>query len=369
MRSVHRDVSPENILVGTDGYPRVLDFGVARAVGKQSTTQDGAVKGKIAYMAPEQILGDPLDQRTDVFSASAVLWQALTGHRLWQADNFVELAHKVLNAQIEAPSKVAADAPKKLDAIVLRGLEREVDRRWRTAGAMAEALEAAGGLATHREVGLWVRRLGTGPLRELAAKVAKLDNKALTSRATVKAGAPPPRGQARAEARLVEVAQAPAHGGEPTDTSAVVSADADTPPASVGASATRSAPARRGGFPRWALGAGAITLAVGAGLLGLALRGSSAATDGAGAPATGIAPSSGTSTSGTASGTDGSRRAPSSTAPSATTTVSSTPSAAAPTTTATVQSSPAPLPPGHVPTGPMPKPKPTASVNPLYQMD
>jgi serine/threonine protein kinase len=169
---VHRDVSPENVLVGVDGYPRVLDFGVARATSRLSATQDGHVKGKVAYMAPEQVLGMPLDRRTDVYAAAAILWQALTGRRLWKAEHIVQLAHKMLNEPIQAPSAISPDVPKKFDAIVLRGLERDISKRWKSASAMAEALEAVGGLASHREVGLWVRRLGGQQLAALTAKVA-----------------------------------------------------------------------------------------------------------------------------------------------------------------------------------------------------
>jgi len=174
---VHRDVSPENILVGVDGYPRVLDFGVARAMGRATMTRAGQVKGKLAYMAPEQVLGEKLDRRTDVFAASAVLWGALTGHRLFKANNAVELAHRVLNMHVDPPSKVTPDVPKKFDGIVLRGLEADPERRWKTASAMAEALEAVGGLASNREVGLWVRRLGAERLGELATTVSALERK------------------------------------------------------------------------------------------------------------------------------------------------------------------------------------------------
>ena len=179
---VHRNVSPENILVGVDGFPRVLDFGVARAFGRATSTRHGQVKGKLAYMAPEQVLGEPLDRRTDVFAASAVLWQALTGHRLFKAKSAVELAHRVLNLKIEPPSKVTPDVPKKFDGIVLRGLEIDPTQRWKSAAAMAEALEAVGGLASNREVGMWVRRLGAERLSELTSVVSALERKPVAAK-------------------------------------------------------------------------------------------------------------------------------------------------------------------------------------------
>ncbi|MBI4952325.1 MAG: serine/threonine protein kinase [Myxococcales bacterium] len=177
MNIVHRDVSPENVLVGVDGHPRMLDFGVARASSRLGETRDGQIKGKIAYMAPEQVMGLAVDRRTDVYAASAILWQALTGRRLWKAQNIVQLTHKLLHDRIAPPTEVAPDCPPELDAIVMRGLERDPASRWRTALDMADALESAGRPATHREVGLWVRRLGSGRLAELAAKVAAVETR------------------------------------------------------------------------------------------------------------------------------------------------------------------------------------------------
>lgn len=173
---VHRDVSPENIMIGTDGYPRLLDFGIARALGTYSQTREGEVKGKLAYMTPEQILGDPITRRTDVFSASVVLWQALTGRQLFKGKHVGEYTHKILYKAIDAPSYVLPDLPKKLDPIVLKGLEREPAQRWPTAQAMAEALESAGDMATQREVGVWVKRLAAERLSMLARKVAAVEN-------------------------------------------------------------------------------------------------------------------------------------------------------------------------------------------------
>ncbi|RLB46781.1 MAG: serine/threonine protein kinase, partial [Deltaproteobacteria bacterium] len=186
MDIVHRDMSPENVLVGVDGYPRVLDFGVARASVRLSATRDGQVKGKVAYMTPEQVIGQKVDRRTDVYAVSAVLWQALTGQRLWKVDNLMQLAHRMLNDPIPAPSTVSDDVPTTFDAIVLRGLERDLDKRWRTAAEMADALEDLGGLAPYRQVGLWVRRLGGEQLAGLAATVAAVEAKDKARRAAAK---------------------------------------------------------------------------------------------------------------------------------------------------------------------------------------
>jgi tRNA A-37 threonylcarbamoyl transferase component Bud32 len=179
---VHRDVSPENIFVGVDGFARVLDFGVARARGRSSASRSGELKGRLSYLAPEQLLGEPLDRRTDVFAVSTVLWQALTGLKLFEAADVRELKYKLTEAPMVAPSQAVPELPTKYDAIIMRGLERKPARRWKSAQAMAEALEAIGGLAPHREVGQWVRRLGAARLAELASKVSVLERKPVAKR-------------------------------------------------------------------------------------------------------------------------------------------------------------------------------------------
>src|SRR5262249_44451195 len=121
---VHRDVSPQNILVGVDGISRVLDFGVAKAVGRVQTTRDGQIKGKLSYLAPEQLNGQ-VSRLSDIYAASVVLWETLTGQRLFSAENPGELLNQVLTRQVAAPSTIARDVPNELDAIVLKGLARD----------------------------------------------------------------------------------------------------------------------------------------------------------------------------------------------------------------------------------------------------
>jgi len=175
LKLVHRDVSPHNILVGVDGVPRVLDFGVAKAAGRLQTTDEGRIKGKMAYMAPEQLSATGVSPRTDVFAASIVLWEALTGRRLFRGADPAEIVGRVLNAPIEAPSKVAPDVPRAIDEIVLKGLERNAAKRWTSALEMATALEQAAGLVPAREVGDWVRSVGATRLVERADRVAQIE--------------------------------------------------------------------------------------------------------------------------------------------------------------------------------------------------
>jgi serine/threonine-protein kinase len=101
---VHRDVSPQNILVGADGVARLLDFGIAKAVGRLHTTRDGELKGKVAYMAPEQLGARLVDRRTDIYAASVVLWEALTGERLFGGDDAATVFGNVMQKKVPAPS-------------------------------------------------------------------------------------------------------------------------------------------------------------------------------------------------------------------------------------------------------------------------
>ncbi len=108
---VHRDVSPQNILVGADGVPRVVDFGIAKATGRLQTTSEGQLKGKAAYMSPEQILEDGVDRRADVYAAAVVLWEVLAGRRLFRSDNALNTMRQVLERKAEPPSRHALSVP------------------------------------------------------------------------------------------------------------------------------------------------------------------------------------------------------------------------------------------------------------------
>ena len=171
---VHRDISPQNVLVGTDGVARVLDFGIAKATGRQHATRDGVIKGKCAYMAPEQITNVRVDRQCDVFAASIVLWEALTGARLFRAETERDTLARVMAAPIAAPSSIVASIPPELDAIVLRGLERDLDKRYKTAREMARDLERLP-LAPQSEVGEWVQSVAAGELDQRSAQIAAIE--------------------------------------------------------------------------------------------------------------------------------------------------------------------------------------------------
>ncbi|MBX3272906.1 MAG: protein kinase [Sandaracinaceae bacterium] len=139
---VHRDVSPQNLFVTYDGAVKVLDFGVARAEGRIHQTRAGALKGKVSYMAPEQVSGRPVDRRADVFALGVCLWEALTGRRLFRRETDVETIQQVGSLEVPAPSSIVPGIEPALDACVLRALARDLDARTPSARALAAELEA-----------------------------------------------------------------------------------------------------------------------------------------------------------------------------------------------------------------------------------
>ncbi len=135
---VHRDVSPQNVLVGFDGVVRVTDFGVAQAKWRDQQTEQGSIKGKLAYLAPEQLSGR-CDRRADVFGLGVVLWELLTGARMRKGDG-VEMLVEIVCGHVDEPSVRAAEAAS-FDALVMRALERSPEDRFATAEEMLAAIE------------------------------------------------------------------------------------------------------------------------------------------------------------------------------------------------------------------------------------
>ncbi|HSC89378.1 MAG TPA: serine/threonine-protein kinase, partial [Polyangiaceae bacterium] len=141
---VHRDVSPQNVLVGVDGVARITDFGVARAAARLTATRVGQLKGKIAYMAPEQARGEEnLDRRADVFAAGIVIWEGLAHRRLFKAENEAGTLSRVLNEPIPILVDAAPGVPRAISDVVMRSLARDLDVRYATCADFADALERA----------------------------------------------------------------------------------------------------------------------------------------------------------------------------------------------------------------------------------
>lgn len=158
---VHRDVSPQNVLVGVDGISRITDFGVARAATRLTATRVGQLKGKIAYMAPEQATGQPdVDRRADVFSAGIVLWEVLAARRLFKSENEAATLSRVISEPIPLLSTMAPELNPEIAAVCMKALERDPEKRYATCAQFADALEraaiAAGEVAASREVAAYV---------------------------------------------------------------------------------------------------------------------------------------------------------------------------------------------------------------------
>lgn len=158
---VHRDVSPQNILVGMDGTSRITDFGVAHASSRLSTTRGGQLKGKLAYMAPEQARGQQIDRRADVFASGTVLWEVLAGRRLFKADSDAETLNRVLFEPIPRAREIDPSLPAALDIVTAKALERDPDQRFASCAELADALERAARstrlVASTRDVADYVR--------------------------------------------------------------------------------------------------------------------------------------------------------------------------------------------------------------------
>jgi len=261
---VHRDVSPQNILVGIDGQARVLDFGVAKAAGRLQTTRDGQLKGKLAYMAPEQLRGKLVDRRTDIFSAATVLWEALTGRRLFRGDNEGAVITKILEGAVDPPSAAVPpeetdDATRAMlqavDEITLKGLATRADDRYDTARAMAVALERVVPPAGVAEVSEWVEHFAKDVLVSRAQQVADIESISSVGPTSI---------QALRDADASDAALTTARESNPrlmpgrtSDASGARSGPVDLSTISVASQAQRT-----GGLPKqrlalWAMGAGA----------------------------------------------------------------------------------------------------------------
>lgn len=142
MHLVHRDVSPHNLLVGMDGRVKVVDFGIAKATGRRSSTRTGQLRGKLAYMSPEQAGGQTIDHRTDLFALGAVLWELLTNERLFTAETESETLARVNACEVPDIRKRREGVPEGVAALVSRALARDPDRRFATAQDMLRELRA-----------------------------------------------------------------------------------------------------------------------------------------------------------------------------------------------------------------------------------
>jgi eukaryotic-like serine/threonine-protein kinase len=159
---VHRDVSPQNVLIGYEGEVKLIDFGIAKAAGKASKTQAGILKGKFGYMSPEQVRGLPVDRRSDIFALGIVLYEMLTGERLFVGESDFSTLEKVRNVEIIPPSSFNSNIPEKLERIVLKALEKNVEDRYQNAIDLHDDLQmfmhSVGQFSSRKDLSAWMKR-------------------------------------------------------------------------------------------------------------------------------------------------------------------------------------------------------------------
>ncbi len=160
---VHRDVSPQNLIISFEGEVKLIDFGIAKAVGQATETKVGILKGKFGYMSPEQVRGLSIDRRSDIFAVGIVLYELLTGERLFVGETDFATLEKVRNVEILPPTMYNRKIPEELERIVLKALAKEVDERYQNAIDLHDDLQAfmytSGEFYSRKELGSWMKRV------------------------------------------------------------------------------------------------------------------------------------------------------------------------------------------------------------------
>jgi serine/threonine-protein kinase len=168
---VHRDVSPQNILVGVDGRARLTDFGVARALENVSRTSTGEVKGKLSYFSPEQARMEKIDHRSDIFALGIVAWECFAGERLFQRDNPMSALQAVLYENIPSIRDKRPDVPLKLARVIEKALARDLNQRFSSARDFAEALQEAAPRGEAKQIGDWIQEAGGARLETFQKRI------------------------------------------------------------------------------------------------------------------------------------------------------------------------------------------------------
>ena len=219
---VHRDVSPQNVFVTFEGQVKIVDFGIAKAADSTQETRAGVLKGKVAYMAPEQARGQKVDARADVFSAGMMLWETLTSRRMWQGASDLDILRALVASDLPRASTVNPNVPRELDDICARAMSHDREKRHASAGALQDDIElyllGVGKAVTTREIGACVTEL----FREDRVKTnAVVEAHVARARA----------GAARDELPTIEVAlhAAAGSGATPVDNPATASMAAPAP--------------------------------------------------------------------------------------------------------------------------------------------
>jgi serine/threonine protein kinase len=172
---VHRDISPQNVLIGYEGEVKLIDFGIAKAAGKASKTQAGILKGKFGYMSPEQVRGLPIDRRSDIFAVGIVLYELLTGERLFIGESDFSTLEKVRNVEIMPPSSYNKKIPQELERVVLKALARDPDDRYANAIDLHDDLQSflysVGEFFSRKDLAAWMKKTFAMEIEEDNAKI------------------------------------------------------------------------------------------------------------------------------------------------------------------------------------------------------
>jgi serine/threonine protein kinase len=210
---IHRDISPQNILVSYEGEVKIIDFGIAKAATRSSRTQAGVLKGKFGYMSPEQVRGLPLDRRSDIFAIGTILYELLTADRLFFGESDFETLEKVRNVDVKPPSAVNPVVPKALEKIILRALAKDVEDRYQWGSEMQEALNtyllSQEPVFTGKQLSTWMREQFASEMKR-ERLVLDEQQQISKSRVGVPPAAPPAALQAPMPVRGKNAATAPA---------------------------------------------------------------------------------------------------------------------------------------------------------------
>jgi eukaryotic-like serine/threonine-protein kinase len=297
---VHRDVTPHNVLLSFDGAVKLTDFGIAKAGNK--LTSPGMLKGKFAYMSPEQSRGEQVDARTDVFALGIVLWEMLTGGRLFEGDSELAVLRAVQESAIAPPSRLNPEVPEELGDVVMKALRRDASERYQTAAeferALAQCVLRQARSVDDTDVGAFLRRLFGGAPSQLLPAVAPeahpVPEPAVREPTAVMPGTPRRRGSSPAGSGSQAAVSPDEDAHAPTHRVARRAAEGEVPgamPSGPAPVAEASKPSGRGGESSsrrkglW-LGLGALAALAALGGLALSQRGTAPSAPGDAAPPT-----------------------------------------------------------------------------------
>ncbi len=209
---IHRDISPQNILISYEGELKIIDFGIAKAASRSSKTQAGVLKGKFGYMSPEQVRGLPLDRRSDIFAIGTILYELLVADRVFIGESDFETLEKVRNVDIPKPTQANASIPVALEKIIMKALTKDVDDRYQWGSEMQEELQSfltsSDPVYTGKNLASWMRDNFAAEMKreqEILDEQRKIGREVLTAQVAQSFGAVAKPVSAAAKPELAEL--------------------------------------------------------------------------------------------------------------------------------------------------------------------